>query len=907
MPSFRSRFLGFILSCAVAGAAALVPVPGPKGPFPLMGLEPNRGQAKPEILFLARGYSSLAVTGQSVLYSPLGVRLSLAAGNPNPAVRFSDPLPGAVNSFTGAETRKWVTGIPRYAAAHLAEVYPGVDVQYVMAADGQLALKLLFRSGVDPKAVVFEVPKAVATARSSDGSLYVRLGPNVRFDPALVYPPPVAFQEAASGRVSRNVTFEVRSTTRFGFQVEERDSALPLQIEMKLGAPGTVPYARTRYTVDNAGNMFVAATVPDAAGKDAPFPADRWEGCGANIGFPIACSDVAIYKFSRSGDLVFVSYLEGRTREQASFLRLAPDGGLIVTGSTDSADFPVTAAALQPGYAGPASAPGYSSSSQVEGDFFAVRLDPAGGTLRASTYFGGPDADSAGETALGVDGSVFFLPKWLGKFRARMPASRGALQADCAGDPCTNGYAARLSPSLDRLLYGTYLPGIVMATAKLHSDGSVYYAGSAGPGFPATPGAYQPRVAGNYDGIVARLDPSGATLLFATYIGGADTDWILRMAVAPNGSVWAAVSSFVQCCVNIKYRLVRLNAKGERLLADKPIDVGDLAVDRDGNLHATAAGQFTVGPDAFQAHACAWSYLAYLKLNPSGEQLFATYLPAGAGSDFDGTSARGLPVLPIGDERFEIVEGQSMGAFAGCVVDAASFGNPDTVSPGGIVTLFGSRMGPREGIGFRLEDGRVPTTLGGTRVLVNGEPVPILFASYWQLNVILPYSLPVGTWTKIQVETNGIRWNELGSSRVQRAGISLFRLDDSPNRPAAALNEDGTLNSPRNPAKKGSRVMLFGTGGGPTVPPSVAGEVTPLEPRPLEYGALVQILGGAMLPVEYAGAAPSLVTGVTQINVKLPETIPDVPDFPRGLLPLSVVTPGLSFYPGHVTVAIEVN
>ena len=417
MPSLRSILLGIVWSCAVAAAAALVPVAGPKGPFPTAGLEPNRGQAKPEILFLARGYTSLAVTAQSVLYSPLGVRLIYVASNPNPAARYSDPLPGVANSFTGAGPRKWVTGIPRYATAHLSEVYPGIDVQYTTAAGGQLMLRLALRPGVDPSAVVFEVPRALETARSPDGSLRVRLGPNVRFDPALVYPPPAAFQQAESGQINRNVSFEVQSATRFGFQVEGRDSALPLQIEMMLGALGSVPYAGTAHAMDAAGNMFVAATIPDAAGKEAPFPGAQWEGCGLNMAFPIACSDVAVYKFAGSGELVSVSYLEGGTREQAGFLRLAPDGALIVTGSTDSADFPATAAALQPAYGGPAAAFGYSSSSQVEGDFFAVRLDPAAGTLRASTYYGGPSADSVGETALGADGSVYFLPKWLGKIQ----------------------------------------------------------------------------------------------------------------------------------------------------------------------------------------------------------------------------------------------------------------------------------------------------------------------------------------------------------------------------------------------------------------------------------------------------------------------------------------------------------
>jgi uncharacterized protein (TIGR03437 family) len=721
-----------------------------------------------------------------------------------------------------------------------------------------------------------------------------------RYGAALVYPPPAAFQDAASGRISRSVRFEMQSATRFGFQVEGRDSSLPLQIGMKLGAPGLLSYTRPHNAVDAEGNMFVAVTTPDAAGKDAPFPTEHLEGCGISIGSPIACSDVAVYRFSKAGELVFVSYLAGRTSEDVTFLGLAPDGALILTGSTDSSDFPVTDGALQTIYAGPAPAPVSSFPTAVHGDFFAVKLDPATGTPRAATYLGGPNTDTIGETATGADGSVYFLPKLLGNRSARMPVTAGALQPECAGDPCRNGYAARVAPALNRLIYGTYLPGAVMASAELHSDGSIYYAGSAEAGFPTTPGAYQGVAAGKEDGIVARLDPSGSRLLFATYLGGPETDWILRMAVAPDGSVWVSVSSFVQCCVDISYRLVRLDAKGERILVDKPITVGEMTVDPEGNLIAIAEGNFMVGPDAFLATPCTWG--AYLKLSPTGEQLFATYLPDSA--DFDGTSDRGLPVFWIGDERFEVVEGQSMGVFAGCLLDGASFLNPGRISPGAIVTLFGSRMGPREGVAFQLEDGRVPTALAGTRVLLNGEPVPILYSSYWQVNVIIPYSLAVGTRPTIQVERNGEGGNELGGLLVQGAGISLFRLDDSPSRPAAALNEDGTVNSARNPARKGSRVMLFGTGGGATVPPSVAGEVTPLELRVLEAPVKVRTRGGVYLTVEYAGAAPALVAGVTQINVKLPDVIPQIPGFPREVVELIAETPG-SFYPGYVSIAVS--
>jgi uncharacterized protein (TIGR03437 family) len=135
--------------------------------------------------------------------------------------------------------------------------------------------------------------------------------------------------------------------------------------------------------------------------------------------------------------------------------------------------------------------------------------------------------------------------------------------------------------------------------------------------------------------------------------------------------------------------------------------------------------------------------------------------------------------------------------------------------------------------------------------------------------------------------------------QIVPANATLFQV----NGVAAALNQDYTVNSPQNPAQLGSTVMLFGTGGGQTSPPSVAGEVTPLELRPLVTTPQAAIIGipqmqppAIFLNVEYAGAAPTLLSGVTQINVTLPNTIPVSTGYPPGTLPLMVVEPGLPSY-----------
>jgi uncharacterized protein (TIGR03437 family) len=193
---------------------------------------------------------------------------------------------------------------------------------------------------------------------------------------------------------------------------------------------------------------------------------------------------------------------------------------------------------------------------------------------------------------------------------------------------------------------------------------------------------------------------------------------------------------------------------------------------------------------------------------------------------------------------------------------------------------------------------------------VNGEPAPILYASYGQVNAILPYSPLQYSRPNIQVESQGVAGNAL-TTLIWNSGIALFRtpgvnLGGLHYGQVAALNEDGTVNSLSNPAKKGSRVVLFGTGGGITTPASTAGAVTSgvrwlVNPVSASVGH-----GSITIPlvVEYAGGAPGLVAGATQINVKLPDIIPPLTGVPPGVLPISVVAANGTYYPGYTMIAV---
>ncbi|MCC6589777.1 MAG: hypothetical protein IT168_23995 [Bryobacterales bacterium] len=88
-------------------------------------------------------------------------------------------------------------------------------------------------------------------------------------------------------------------------------------------------------------------------------------------------------------------------------------------------------------------------------------------------------------------------------------------------------------------------------------------------------------------------------------------------------------------------------------------------------------------------------------------------------------------------------------------------------------------------------------------------------------------------------------------------------------------NEDGVRNDSIHPAAKGSTIVLYGTGLGQTTPAGVDGAVTSPGELPAQTVRIsVQIgpIGGVPESgtVLYAGPAPGLISGVFQINVKLP-------------------------------------
>jgi uncharacterized protein (TIGR03437 family) len=221
--------------------------------------------------------------------------------------------------------------------------------------------------------------------------------------------------------------------------------------------------------------------------------------------------------------------------------------------------------------------------------------------------------------------------------------------------------------------------------------------------------------------------------------------------------------------------------------------------------------------------------------------------------------------------KFDFTSRSSM--VLGSVVSAASYQTSSTgvVAPGQVVVLFGNEIGPAALTTLRLTaDGRVDTFLAGVRVLFDGVPAPLLYASAKQLSAVVPYGVAPNGRTVVQVDYQGLRSNPL-VLWVAPAVVGVFTQNSSGRGAGAVLNQDGTLNTPENPAEKGSIVVLYGTGEGRTTPDGVDGKVTG-EPLPRPQLRILAQVDGRVAEVLYAGGAPGLVAGVLQMNVRIPLT-----------------------------------
>ena len=215
------------------------------------------------------------------------------------------------------------------------------------------------------------------------------------------------------------------------------------------------------------------------------------------------------------------------------------------------------------------------------------------------------------------------------------------------------------------------------------------------------------------------------------------------------------------------------------------------------------------------------------------------------------------------------------------IVNAASYGFAGGVAPGTVMTIFGVDIGPDPIQTLAVSGGRVTTDLSGYHVTFDDIQAPLVYVAKNQVSAVVPYD--VAGRDQVLVRVAGPGWD------VSRACGSGDR--DQPRPVYGELERTGPGGGAQSgrvrkycgqPGAKGSVVMLYGTGGGASVPAPANGQVVSVDALPRPVLPVRVRIAGRNAGVQYAGGAPGMLAGVMQINAQIPG------DCPSGAVPVVV-------------------
>jgi uncharacterized protein (TIGR03437 family) len=534
--------------------------------------------------------------------------------------------------------------------------------------------------------------------------------------------------------------------------------------------------------VDSSGNIYVAgeAFVGGQASGTPPY--------------------AFVTKFSPDGSqMLWQTNFTASGETYATALALDSAGSVYVTGSTEATDFPTTKGSLQP-------------TGSLLHAAFAAKLSASGAVVYA-TYLSG-SAETWG-TAIAVDAAGdAFITGFLGPTGA-FPTSPGAV----AGAPAAAAGAAfviELDPS------GSFAPvavaGFGGSAIAVDAQGNIYAAGAFNESpAPATPGAFQSTFtqqmcegAGFFGEIpcgyqhVAKIDPTGTRLLYATYVAGTWGATPFAIAVDSAGNAILAgttnspdypttpdayqpeyfASPYLEQDGPLQFDappaagyVTKLNASGTALLWStffagsgqplQPFIMGDsitgMGIDSGGNILITGLafssdipGLWST-PVASRTASTGFNYVA--RLTPDGALISPTrLLPLSWSTPAIAVRADGSAVViaaPLQTSTTipgsQILSGSvsSLGRVV-AITDPADYAKLVSIAPGQVLALFGDNLAP-------LQPGQppagFPTSFDGVTITFNGIAAPLLYAAGGQINLQVPYEIAGQTQVTMQVSS----------------------------------------------------------------------------------------------------------------------------------------------------------
>ncbi len=393
------------------------------------------------------------------------------------------------NYFIGNEPSNWRTDVPNYRRLTYRNLYPGVDASFG-TQDGRIECRLTAASAEALAKVRTEYLGALSVTTESEGIATLQ----------------TAFGEMRFAGILPVKESEPREEAKTS--AEAASGGLVVMYSTYLG--GTGLDACSSIAADTGGCAYVSgSTTSTDFPTQGPYQTNK------------GMLDVFVTKLSSGGNsLVYSTYLGGDSEDEGTGLAVDSSGLVYVTGYTYSSDFP-TQNPIQ--------------LDQVGKDVFVSKLSSAGNNLIYSTYIGGGDEEHANAITVDDDGNAYLA----GETGSTDFPTHNALQQD---QPWVDVFVTKIAPDGSGLIYSTYLGGSLNETGMdiaLDTNCCVYLTGNTmSSDFPLV----HPLQAGLnsevFHAFVSMLSPDGSSLVYSTYLGGANWDNGTGIAVDAQGQAF---------------------------------------------------------------------------------------------------------------------------------------------------------------------------------------------------------------------------------------------------------------------------------------------------------------------------------------------------------------------------------
>jgi uncharacterized repeat protein (TIGR01451 family) len=506
---------------------------------------PNQGQLDDRVFYYVQGQNKTLYFGSEgltfLLSEPAGpdapgrrwvLKLDFVGANPGLIPEGLDET-GAVISYFKGPKEEWKTGLPTYFKVAYREVWPGIDLVY-SGHSHELKHEFAVKPGADPSLIRLGYRGAASVRVNGSGELEVE-SPLSGFKDAK----PVAWQEIDGRRREVSLAYRleppstgdpVRGPVVYGFQVGDYDPARPLILDPAtfvycgyIGGSGTE--RGHAIAVDGSESAYVVGYTNSS---ETTFPVTVGPDLTQNSNWD---AFVARVKSDGTG-LVYCGFIGGSGNDYGRGVAVDGSGNAYVTGYTNSsaATFPVTVGPIL--------------TQSGDYDAFVAKVASGGTGLVYCGFIGGSSFDSA--TAIAVDGSGnSYITGNTRSDQITFPDVYGPDLGYNGG--WGDAYVAKIRADGTGLAYCGYIGGSsedICYAIDVDGSGSAYVAGRTTSDHATFPETVGPDLTfnGGYDAFVAKVQPSGAGLVYCGYIGGSDSE--SAQGIAVDGSGYAYVTGW---------------------------------------------------------------------------------------------------------------------------------------------------------------------------------------------------------------------------------------------------------------------------------------------------------------------------------------------------------------------------